>query len=59
LFIALGGALGGNLRRPAQSFQEARDVVFVVHDRELASDDLADAGTSPDLAAKAVCLSPV
>src|SRR5688572_13952840 len=34
-------------------------MVFVVCDRELATDDLTDACTSPDLAPKTVCLGSV
>ncbi len=57
--ITLRGALNGNLGRPAQFMQQARDVVLLVAHSKLAPNDLVDAGAVPELTTKAVSFGPV
>ena len=59
LLVALDGPRNRQLGRPAQFLQKPGDVTLVVGDAELLFDDLGDAGTGPDLAAKAVGFRPV
>ena len=59
LLVALDGPRNRQLGRPAQFLQKPGDVTLVVGDAELLFDDFGDAGTGPDLAAKAVGFRPV
>jgi hypothetical protein len=59
LLVALDGPRNRQLGRPAQFLPKPGDVTLVVGDAELLFDDLGDAGTGPDLAAKAVGFRPV